>query len=52
MLLAHVALTSLPAREWKDINELEVEEAGAKRHPLESQTFRSLLAEPALLRAA
>jgi len=27
VLLAHVALTSLPAREWKDINELEVEEA-------------------------
>src|SRR5881397_3678387 len=33
-------------------DELEVEEGGAKRHPLESQTFRSLLAEPALLRAA
>jgi predicted phosphodiesterase len=27
LLLAHVALTSLPTREWKDINELEVEEA-------------------------
>ena len=27
VLIAHVALTSLPSREWKDINELEVEEA-------------------------
>ena len=27
VLLAHVALTSLPSREWKDINELEVAEA-------------------------
>jgi len=27
MLLAHVALTSLPARTYRDINELEVEEA-------------------------
>jgi DNA repair exonuclease SbcCD nuclease subunit len=27
VLLAHVALTSLPAREWRDINELEVEES-------------------------
>ncbi|MGH2709919.1 MAG: metallophosphoesterase family protein [Actinomycetota bacterium] len=27
VLLAHVALTSLPSREWKDINELEVEES-------------------------
>jgi DNA repair exonuclease SbcCD nuclease subunit len=27
LLIAHVALTSLPTREWKDINELEVEEA-------------------------
>ena len=33
-------------------DELEVEEGGPKRHPLESQTFRLLLAEPALLRAA
>jgi single-stranded-DNA-specific exonuclease len=33
-------------------DELEVEAGGAKRHPLESQTFRALLAEPALLRAA
>jgi hypothetical protein len=27
VLLAHVALTSLPSREWRDINELEVAEA-------------------------
>ncbi|MGH2662398.1 MAG: metallophosphoesterase family protein [Actinomycetota bacterium] len=27
VLLAHVALTSLPSREWRDINEIEVEEA-------------------------
>jgi DNA repair exonuclease SbcCD nuclease subunit len=27
VLIAHVALTSLPSREWRDINELEVEEA-------------------------
>jgi DNA repair protein SbcD/Mre11 len=27
LLLAHVALTSLPARAWGDINELEIEEA-------------------------
>jgi single-stranded-DNA-specific exonuclease len=32
--------------------ELEVETGGPRRHPLESETFRSLLAEPALLRAA
>jgi DNA repair exonuclease SbcCD nuclease subunit len=31
VLVAHVALTSLPAREWKDINELEVEEAAFDR---------------------
>ena len=33
-------------------DELEVEAGGPKRHPLESVTFRGLLAEPALLRAA
>jgi single-stranded-DNA-specific exonuclease len=33
-------------------DELEVEIGGPKRHPLESETFRALLAEPALLRAA
>jgi single-stranded-DNA-specific exonuclease len=32
--------------------ELELEAGGPKRHPLESETFRRLLAEPALLRAA
>jgi single-stranded-DNA-specific exonuclease len=32
--------------------ELEVEVGGPRRHPLESQTFRFLLEEPALLRAA
>src|SRR5918999_697164 len=31
LLLAHVALTSLPLREWRDINELEVEEAAFDR---------------------
>jgi len=33
-------------------DELELEEGGPKRHPLESETFRALLEEPALLRAA
>ena len=33
-------------------DELEVERGGPKRHPLESEAFRALLAEPALLRAA
>ena len=33
-------------------DELDVEAGGPKRHPLESATFRALLAEPALLRAA
>jgi single-stranded-DNA-specific exonuclease len=33
-------------------DELVVAEGGPKRHPLESETFRALLAEPALLRAA
>jgi single-stranded-DNA-specific exonuclease len=33
-------------------DELDVEKGGPKRHPLESETFRALLAEPALLRAA
>lgn len=31
VLVAHVALTSLPSREWRDINELEVEEAAFDR---------------------
>jgi hypothetical protein len=33
-------------------DELEVEEGGPKRHPLESEKFRALLEQPALLRAA
>jgi single-stranded-DNA-specific exonuclease len=33
-------------------DELDVEAGGPRRHPLESETFRALLAEPALLRAA
>jgi single-stranded-DNA-specific exonuclease len=44
-----------PARDataQKIFDELEVEAGGPKRHPLESETFRALLAEPALLRAA
>ncbi len=32
--------------------ELELESGGSRRHPLESERFRALLAEPALLRAA
>jgi DNA repair protein SbcD/Mre11 len=31
VLIAHVALTSLPTREWRDINELEVEESAFDR---------------------
>ncbi len=31
LLVAHVALTSLPSREWPDINELEIEEAAFDR---------------------
>ena len=31
VLLAHVALTSLPTREWRDINELEVDEGAFDR---------------------
>jgi hypothetical protein len=31
VLIAHVALTSLPSREWRDINELEVDEAAFGR---------------------
>jgi len=33
-------------------DELDVEAGGPRRHPLESETFRALLAEPALPRAA
>lgn len=31
LAMAHVALTSLPSREWRDINEIEVEEAAFDR---------------------
>jgi DNA repair exonuclease SbcCD nuclease subunit len=31
VLIAHVALTSLPVREWRDINELEIEESAFDR---------------------
>lgn len=31
LLLAHVALTSLPSRDWRDMNELEIEEAAFDR---------------------
>jgi plasmid stabilization system protein ParE len=33
-------------------DELEVEGGGSRRHPLESDTFRAMLAEPALREAA
>ena len=33
-------------------DELELEAGGTRRHPLESEAFRALLVEPALLRAA
>ena len=33
-------------------DELEVEGGGSRRHPLESETFRATLAEPALVEAA
>jgi single-stranded-DNA-specific exonuclease len=33
-------------------DELEVEAGGPRRHPLESETFRAMLAEPALVEAA
>ena len=31
LAIAHVALTSLPTREWRDINEIEIEEAAFDR---------------------
>src|SRR5438105_3955760 len=40
------------AHAQKIFDELDVEAGGPRRHPLESETFRALLAEPALLRAA
>jgi single-stranded-DNA-specific exonuclease len=44
--------SSRDAQAERIFEELEVEAGGPKRHPLESETFRTLLAEPALLRAA
>ena len=44
--------TSRDARAQSVFDELELETGGTRRHPLESQAFRALLAEPALLRAA
>jgi single-stranded-DNA-specific exonuclease len=43
---------SRDAQAQRIFDELAVETGGPKRHPLESETFRALLAEPALLRAA
>jgi RecJ OB domain len=40
------------ARAQRIFDELALEEGGPRRHPLESQTFRELLAEPALPVAA
>src|SRR5205085_6370582 len=40
------------AQAQKIFDELDVEAGGPRRHPLESETFRALLAEPALLCAA
>jgi single-stranded-DNA-specific exonuclease len=44
--------TRRDARAEEIFAELALEERGPRRHPLESATFRELLAEPALLRAA
>jgi single-stranded-DNA-specific exonuclease len=44
--------TNRDARAQSVFDELELEAGGTRRHPLESETFRALLAEPALLRAA
>jgi single-stranded-DNA-specific exonuclease len=43
---------SREAQAQRIFDELDVAEGGPRRHPLESETFRALLAEPALLRAA
>jgi single-stranded-DNA-specific exonuclease len=40
------------AQAQRIFDELELEDGGPKRHPLESETFRALLEQPALLRAA
>jgi len=51
-LRAQWSAQSRDAHAQKIFDELEIEEGGPKRHPLESETFRALLEEPALLRAA
>jgi single-stranded-DNA-specific exonuclease len=51
-LRAQWSAESREAHAQKIFDELEIEEGGPKRHPLESETFRALLEEPALLRAA
>jgi hypothetical protein len=40
------------ARAQQIFDELALEQGGPRRHPLESETFRELLAEPPLRRAA
>ena len=42
----------LDALAQRVFDELELEQGGPRRHPLESETFRELLAEPALVQAA
>jgi single-stranded-DNA-specific exonuclease len=44
--------TNRDARAQSVFDELELEAGVTRRHPLESEAFRALLAEPALLRAA
>jgi single-stranded-DNA-specific exonuclease len=44
--------TARDAQAQAIFDELEIEEGGPKRHPLESEAFRALLEQPALLRAA
>jgi len=51
-LRAQWSAESREAHAQRIFDELEIEEGGPKRHPLESETFRALLEEPALLRAA
>jgi len=51
-LRAQWQATSRDVQAQRIFDELEVEAGGPKRHPLESESFRALLAEPALLRAA
>jgi single-stranded-DNA-specific exonuclease len=51
-LRAQWAAQPRDAHAQKIFDELEVKKGGPKRHPLESETFRTLLEEPALLRAA